>query len=176
MEKWKKDNPDEADRYLWAVGISRAMPSRANEREARESATQGAIKTLVAELGITVQTMKLTSDVWTAKTRQLVIGTYAEALDTQMARHDVNLDDYLWCGKDKQDTTVITGTSYVAHGLFRLDRDLLTESLAQDTAEEFEKKVKEHRELTQEAQEEAVDRARELTKKWSESLLGPKGE
>ena len=176
VDNWKKDNPNEADRYLWTVGVSDTMPSRANLQHARKSARADAIKGLVAKLGITVNTLKLTGEDWTNETRQLVIGTYAQSLETQMAQHDVNLDAYLWCGKDKEDTTVITGKSFVEHGLFRLDKNRLTESLAEDTAKDFEKNVKEHRELTQKAQKEAVDRAKELTKKWSDSLLSPKGE
>jgi len=174
VDNWNKEHPNEADRYLWMVGVSDAMPSGASLQHARRSAEEHAVDGLVAKLGITVSTMQLTGRDWTNETRQLVIGMYKQALKTQMAEHNVNLDPYLWCGVDKVDPTVIVGKSYVEHGLFRLDKGLLTQSVAKKTADGFEKKIEEHRELTQKAQKEAVDRARELTKKWSESLLVPK--
>jgi len=176
VDEWNEKHSEVADQYLWMVGISEPVSSKASLQHARRSAEDHAIDGLVAKLGINVNTMQLTGQDWTNETRQLVIGLYKQALKTQMADHKVNLSPYLWCDEEKEDTTVVTGRSYVAQGLFRLDKAMLTQSLAEDTAKDFEEKVKQHRELTTKAQREAVERAKELTKRWSESMMSPQGE
>lgn len=174
VEEWDKENKDKADRYLWVVGTSQPVQSFKFEQAAEKSASDQAIFELIRALGITIDSLGMRNEAWSNETQDLVIGAYKEALQTQMARHKMNLENYEWYRYVVEDDG-IGGTkqrSYLKKGLFRLDKQRLGESFANDTAEEFAKNVKERVRANAKVQKELVQRAKEATRKRMEELMG----
>ena len=174
VEDWDKENRDLAKRYIWVVGTSQPVQSFRFEQAAEKSASDQAIFELIRALGITIDSLGMRNEAWSNETQDLVIGAYKEALQTQMARHKMNLENYEWYRYVVEDDG-IGGTkqrSYLKKGLFRLDRERLGETFANDTAEEFAKNVKERVQKNAQVQKELVDRAKEATRKRMEDLMG----
>ncbi len=172
-EDWTKDHKDEGARFLWVVGTSQPVESIRFEQNAEKSASDQAIFELVRALGVTIDSLNLRTEAWSNETRDLVIGTYKEALEHQMARHEVNFKNYAWFGYVIEEPGIggYKQQSYIKKGLYRLDKKSLSNSLAEDTAEEFAEKMKERVKANVEAQKELVNRAKELTKKRIQNLI-----
>jgi len=173
-EEWKKDHPEEARRYIWVVATSLPVDSLDREQWAEKSAQEQAIEELIHTLGITVNSLGMETEAWSDETRDLVIGSYKEAVKTQMANHKVNFKIYEWY-RYVVETTGIGGTrkrSYIKKGLFRLDKALFDEKFVDDTIDEFAKNMSERIKKNTEVQKELVNRAKEQTRKAMQDLLG----
>jgi hypothetical protein len=174
-EQWKKEHPDQAKQYLWVVGTSQPVESIKFEQVAEKSASDQAIFELCRALGITVESMGMNTEGWDNATRDLVIGSYKEALETQMVNQHLNFKVYEWYGYVVQEPAGpggYTPTSYIKKGLYRLDTGTLSETLADETAKSFAKNLQERVNINTEEQRKLVDRAKELNQKQMDKLLG----
>jgi hypothetical protein len=164
-EQWNDRHPAAGGRYLWVVGTSDPVESVTFDRNAERSASDQAVSELVRALGISVNSLGLGTDAWSNETRDLVIGSYKEALQAQLGRRNVNLRIHEWYAYETETPSPHGGmqTSYLKKGLFRLDKQALDASLADETVEEFAGKLRERVKANAEVQKELVDRAKQLT-------------
>ncbi|NQT21361.1 MAG: hypothetical protein HQ592_16765 [Planctomycetes bacterium] len=175
-EDWRKDHKDEANRYLWVVGTSLAVESIEREQEAIKSASDNAIFELVRALGISVDTFGTRTEAWSNETRDLVIGSYKEALQTEMGSHDVNFKNHAWFGYVMTSTGIggYTRSAYIKKGLYKLDKKTVDMAFVEDTAKGFAKKLDERLKENATVQKELVNRAKEATQKRMQELMGSK--
>jgi hypothetical protein len=174
-EEWRKSHSEQAKQYLWVVGTSEPVESIKFEAVAEKSASDQAIFELTRALGITIESMGLATEGWSNATRDLVIGSYKEALQTQMARHQLNFKIYEWYGYVVQDPAGPGGykpTSYLKKGLYRLDTAGLDSALAEDTAKDFARNMQERVKINADEQKKLAERAKELTQKRIQDLMG----
>ena len=167
QEDWSKTHRDDADRYIWVVGTSLPVESEAFERNAEKSAIDDAMDRLVEALGVSANRLAMSTEAWSDETRDLVIGSYKEALNIQMGRRNINLQPYEWY-------TYEAGSgarkSFMKKGWFRLDKELLDQNLADETAAEFARKLRERSKLNAKVQEELVENVKASTRKRMEEL------
>jgi len=166
-QEWNKAHPEDADRYIWVVGTSGPVESEVFERNAEKSAADDAMEQLVNALGVSASRLAMGVEAWSDETRDLVIGSYKEALKVQMARRNVNLRVYDWY---RYRAGSGAATSFLKKGLFRLDRRILDQNLADETAAEFARNLKARAKLNAQVQKELVDRVKEVTRKRMEEL------
>ena len=174
-EEWRKSHPEQAKQYLWVVGTSQPVESIKFEVVAEKSASDQAIFELCRALGITIESMGLNTEGWSNATRDLVIGSYKEALETQMTHQQLNFRVYEWYGYVVQEPAGpggYTPTSYIKKGLYRLDTGSLSTALAGETAKEFAKNMQQRVQINADEQKKLADRAQELTQKRIQDLLG----
>jgi len=122
---------------------------------------------LVEALGVSVNRLAMSTEAWSDETRDLVIGSYKEALSIQMGRRNINLQPYEWY---QYEAGSGAGKSFMKKGWFRLDKKLLDQNLANETAAEFARKLRERSKLNAQVQEELVENVKASTRKRMEEL------
>ena len=162
-EEWNAGHANEVGQYIWVVGTSQKVESIAFEQAAIKGASDHAIRELTNALGITVESLEIGTEAWSNETRDLVIGTYKEALATQIAEHKLNFQPYSWFSYVVEEPAGVGGykpTSYIKKGLFRLDKNSLNAAVVEATTEEFAKGLEKRVKVNRETQRKLVDIAK----------------